>query len=153
VTAIIGLAIAVGVEDRPAAAPQTGPWDANVIIVGHPGFYDGVTTVCTILFSFGGAPNFVNIISEMRDPRDYNKAMILCQSITTTAYLVIGCIVYHFCGQYVASPALSSAGTLMARVLYGIALPGLLAGCVLNCHLPAKNGKPAPYFCRLSSVC
>jgi hypothetical protein len=31
--AILTLAISVGVEDRPAAAPQTGPWDKDLHIV------------------------------------------------------------------------------------------------------------------------
>jgi len=46
--------------------------------------------------------------------------------------------VYYYCGQYVASPALGSAGALMKRICYGIALPGLLTSGLLLTHLPAK---------------
>jgi hypothetical protein len=35
------------------------------------------------------------------------------------------------CGQYVASPALGSAGPLIKKISYGIALPGLIAGPVV----------------------
>lgn len=137
-TAIIGLAIAVSVQDRPSAAPPTGPWDKDIVLFASPSLYGGVVAVSTIIFSFGGTPNFLNVLSEMRDPRDYNKSLAVSQSFTTSAYLIIGCVVYYYCGQYVASPALSSAGTLISRVLWGIAFPGLLASSVLNTHMPAK---------------
>jgi hypothetical protein len=29
----------------------------------------------------------------------------------------------------------------MKKVCYGLAIPGLLVGCILNSHLPAKYGK------------
>ncbi len=32
VGAVLTLAVSVGVEDRPAAAPATGPWDKNLLI-------------------------------------------------------------------------------------------------------------------------
>lgn len=76
--------------------------------------------------------SFFNVVSEMRNPRDFTKSVLVCQLIVTTVYLVIGGVVYHFCGQYVASPALGSAGPLMKRVCYGIAIPGLIAGAVIN---------------------
>lgn len=92
----------------------------------------------------------------MRRPEDYKKSLISCQVIVTTVYLVslvlefasfltctklVGCVVYHFVGIYIASPALGSAGPLMKRVCYGIALCGLLASCILNVHVAAKNGE------------
>lgn len=37
-------------------------------------------------------------------------------------YLAIGVTVYYYSGQYVASPALGSAGVLLKRVAYGVSL-------------------------------
>lgn len=34
------------------------------------------------------APNFFNIVSEMRDPREFTKAMLCCQTVVTSTYLV-----------------------------------------------------------------
>lgn len=70
---------------------------------------------------------FFNVVGEMRKPRDYTKAVVLTQSIVTMVYLIIGIIVYYYCGRYVSSPALGSAGPLLKRVAYGIAIPGLFA--------------------------
>jgi hypothetical protein len=48
---------------------------------------------------------------------------------------VIGIVVYYFCGSYVASPALGSAGVTMKKVCYGLALPGLLATTTITIHV------------------
>ncbi|OWZ44048.1 neutral amino acid transporter [Cryptococcus neoformans var. grubii Br795] len=137
-SSVITLAIAVSVQDRPSAAPATGDWSPDIVLVGNPAFPAAVGALSNIIFSFAGAPNFFNIVAEMKNPRDFNKALISCQTFVTAAYLIIGCVVYHYCGQYIASPALGSAGILMKKVCYGLALPGLVVGCVLNTHLPAK---------------
>ncbi|GAA5874281.1 hypothetical protein JCM8547_007552, partial [Rhodosporidiobolus lusitaniae] len=137
-SSIITLAIAVSLQDRPSAAPQTGPWDPQVVSLAHPDFYNGIMALSTIIFSYAGAPNFMNVLAEMKRHEDYTKSLLLAQAITMTAYIVPGCIVYHYCGIYVASPALSSAGALLAKVCYGIALPGLVAGGVINGHMSAK---------------
>lgn len=74
----------------------------------------------------------------MRDPRDFSKAVLACQGFVTAFYLAIGVVVYLRAGQYVASPALGTAGVLIKRVAYGLAIPGLLAAAVIYTHLPAK---------------
>lgn len=135
---ILTLAVAVGVQDRPSAAPPTGPWETGVVAVGHPTLVEGLSAVASVIFSYAGTPNFFNIASEMKVPQHYYRSMYMCQAVVTLAYLVIGSVVYHFCGQYVSSPALGSAGPLLKKITYGLALPGLIVGCVLNTHLPAK---------------
>ncbi len=46
----------------------------------------------------------------MRQPKNYDKALYACQIVVTATYLTIGIVVYYFCGQYLANPALGSAG-------------------------------------------
>lgn len=60
---------------------------------------------------------------------------MVCQSSVTAFYITIGVVVYYFCGSYVASPALGSAGVLMKKVCYGLALPGLLATTTIVIHV------------------
>lgn len=129
------VAIGVGVQDRPDMAPQEGPWVSDYKIIGHPSFEQAVAAVSTFVFAYGGTPLFFPIVAEMRDPRQYNKSLVLCQTVVTVAYIVVGIVIYYFCGSYVASPALGSAGKLIKQISYGIALPGLLAGAVLNGHV------------------
>lgn len=87
------------------------------------------------MFAYAGTPLFFPIAAEMRDPRQYTKALVLCQSTVTATYIIIGIIVYYYCGSYVASPALGSAGLVIKKIAYGLALPGLLAGATINAHV------------------
>lgn len=48
---------------------------------------------------------------------------------------IIGIIVYAFCGVYVASPALGSAGGTMKKICYGLALPGLFITATIYTHV------------------
>jgi hypothetical protein len=60
---------------------------------------------------------------------------MLCQFGITSTYITVGTVIYYYCGSYVASPALGSAGGVVKRVAYGIALPGLIATTTLVLHV------------------
>ncbi|KAF3006062.1 hypothetical protein E8E13_010942 [Curvularia kusanoi] len=138
-SSILILTIAVGVEDRPADAPQTpGPWKSDYELFGSPTPADAFASISSIIFAYAGTPAFFNIISEMREPKHYTKSMVVCQSVMTAVYIAIGVVVYYFCGSYVSSPALGSAGHVMKKVCYGIALPGLIVSTTLFIHFAAK---------------
>jgi amino acid permease len=132
------LTVAVGVQDRPAEAPQTGVYHSNWKLVGSPTFNEGMGAVNGLVFAYAGTPAFFAIASEMRDVTQYDKSMFTCQGTITAIYLVVGIVVYYYCGSYVASPALGSAGPLLKRITYGLALPALIASTCLVVHLPAK---------------
>ncbi|KAI9695088.1 MAG: hypothetical protein M1820_008950 [Bogoriella megaspora] len=123
-TAILTLTISVGVQDRPAAAPQTGPWQSNFKLFKSPSTAEALASLSSIVFAYAGTPAFFNIVSEMRDPRHYTRALAFGQGTMTAVYITIGCVVYYYRGSYVASPALGSAGKIMKKVCYGLALPG-----------------------------
>ncbi|WVR06190.1 hypothetical protein IAU60_003220 [Kwoniella sp. DSM 27419] len=138
-SAILIITIAVGIQDRPSAAPQVGPWDKNISAFNSEGtFLGGMGAVCTVVFSYSGTPAFFNVVGEMRKPRDYNKSLYWCQSIVTATYLTIGIVVYYYCGQYLANPALGSAGVIIKKVAYAIALPGLFVSVTIYTHVGAK---------------
>jgi hypothetical protein len=62
-------------------------------------------------------------MAELKDPKDFPKALALLQSIDITLYIVAAVVIYYYTGADVASPALGSAGLLISRIAYGIALP------------------------------
>ncbi|KAH8661209.1 putative amino acid transporter [Ilyonectria robusta] len=138
IASILTVTIAVGVQDRPADAPETGVWVSDYKITNNPSFTDAMSAVSALVFAYAGTPAFFSIAAEMRDPRHYSRSLMICQSVVTVTYISIGCVVYYFCGSYVASPALGSAGSTMKRVCYGLALPGLIVTTTLVIHLPGK---------------
>ncbi|KHN94027.1 Amino acid transporter, transmembrane [Metarhizium album ARSEF 1941] len=135
---ILLVTVAVAVQDRPAAAPPQGPWASDFKLVKRPSFAAAVSAVASIVFAYAGTPAFFSIAAEMRDPRHYTRSLLICQAAVTVTYVSIGTVVYYYCGSYVASPALGSAGPLVKRIAYGLALPGLVATTTIVVHLPAK---------------
>ncbi|KAF4962167.1 hypothetical protein FSARC_9741 [Fusarium sarcochroum] len=136
--AIVMVTIAVGIQDRPATAPKDVPFQSDFKVVGNPSFAEAVTAISTFVFAYAGTPAFFSFAAEMREPKHYGRALAVCQVIVTIAYVAIGCVVYYFCGSYVASPALGSAGPLIKKISYGIAIPGIVATAMLTIHLPGK---------------
>ncbi|KAK7958527.1 transmembrane amino acid transporter protein-domain-containing protein [Apiospora saccharicola] len=96
---------------------------------------------CTVwwgLISSAGSSAFLPVISEMRKPRDFKKAVFTCMAIVLSCYLSFAVVVYAWCGKWVANPALGSAGDLLKKISYGVALVGLIASGAINQHVAAK---------------
>ncbi|KAL1586931.1 hypothetical protein WHR41_04030 [Cladosporium halotolerans] len=132
------LTVAAGVQERPAAAPQTGPWESNWKIAANPTFEEAMAAVSSLVLAYAGVPAFFAVASEMADPKLYTRSVLSCQLVATVTYSIIGIVVYYYCGSFVASPALGSAGVLMKKVCYGLVLPGLIVSTLLYIHLTAK---------------
>ena len=87
-TSVIVLVVAVGVQERPSAAPQEGPWARKVVLFGNPTFAQASAAVSGIVLSFAGTSVHYGILAEMRDPRLYTRAMLICQVFVIVFYLV-----------------------------------------------------------------
>lgn len=134
--------IAVGLQDRPSAAPKDTVWVSDYKIVNSDAsFADAIGAISTLVFAYAGTPAFFSIAAEMRAPHHYNRSMILCQSLMTCFYIAIGVVIYYYCGSYVSSPALGSAGPVLKKVSYGFAIPGLLASTLLFIHVRIYRSK------------
>jgi hypothetical protein len=104
--AVLIVVIGVTTRDRPAAAPQTGPYDLGYVAINNPDFAAGMVASSTIFVSSAGTSAFLPVISEMRNPKDYKKALYPCMVLVTASYLAFSLVVYRWCGQWVASPSL-----------------------------------------------
>ncbi|KAH9236716.1 hypothetical protein K456DRAFT_1747986 [Colletotrichum gloeosporioides 23] len=138
ITAVLTVTIAVSFQDQPPNAPKDVHWESDYRLFGNPSFSETVSAVSTLIFAYAGTGAFFPIVSEMRGPHLYPRALALCQTVVTIIFLTVGIVVYYYCGSYVASPALGSAGVTIKKVSYGIAFPGLLVSGVLLAHLSSK---------------
>jgi hypothetical protein len=59
----------------------------------------------------------------MQDPAEFPKSLAMLQIVDTVMYIVTAMVIYCYAGPDVSSPALSSAGPLMKKVAYGLAIP------------------------------
>lgn len=110
--AVLIVVIGVTTQDRPAAAPQEGPYDLGYVNINNPGFAAGMVASCTIFVSSAGTSAFLPVISEMRNPKDYKKPLYVCMALVTASYLAFSLVVYRWCGMWVASPSLGVCSSL-----------------------------------------
>jgi hypothetical protein len=62
-------------------------------------------------------------MAELKDPRDYPKALMLLQSVDICLYILAAIVIYVYGGAGVSSPALGSSSPLVSKIAYGVALP------------------------------
>jgi hypothetical protein len=139
--AVFVFVVAVTQQDRPAAAPATGPyelgWEAVPAIA--PTFAAGMTASANIFLSGSGGSMYLPIMAEMRSPRaGYRRAVYVNGVLVGALYLVFSLVIYRYCGQWLTTPAFGSAGTLFKKIAYGLALPGLVIGNGIYQHVAAK---------------
>ena len=134
--AVFIVVIGVTTRDRPAAAPQEGPYDLGWRAIGEPSFAEGMTASATIFISSAGTSAFLPVIAEMKEPKHYNRAVYTAMSVVQASYLTFALVVYRWCGQYVANPSLGSAGDTLKKVSYGI---GQYSTNLCLCRKPEAN--------------
>ncbi|KAJ6021187.1 hypothetical protein N7540_006691 [Penicillium herquei] len=128
-TAVIITMIAVGVQGHGYTTLQATV-DTNL--------YKAFTAVTNIVFAYCAHVAFFGLLAEMRDPRDFPKALYMLQTFEIVFYSVAAVVIYYYAGQDVTSPALGSAGPVMKKVAYGIAIPTIVGAGVVNGHIGLK---------------
>lgn len=130
--AVFILVVAVGVNSRPAIAPP-GDYELGFYAVGHNiDFLTGLAASTVIFISSSGHSANVSIIAEMRNPKEYKKPIAATMSLLNASYLVFSLVIYRYCGKWIASPSLGSAGDIIKKVTYGIGLPGIAFSTTIN---------------------
>jgi hypothetical protein len=98
------------------------------------GLVGSINGLLSGVLAYAGAQLFVEFLAEMRRPRDFIKAMWGAQFFIYSVYLIYGCYIYHFQGQYSYYPSyqgvsiyawqtvgnmITLIGALIAAGLYG----------------------------------
>ncbi|KAF7591068.1 hypothetical protein BBP40_002029 [Aspergillus hancockii] len=129
-TAVVITMIGVGVER---------PGFGEMHLTRKVNFATGFTAVTNIVFAYCGHPAFFGFIAEMKNPKDFPKSLCMLQGFEIILYTVASAVIYRYAGDNVASPALGSAGPVVRKVAYGVAIPTIvIAGVVLG-HVAIKN--------------
>ncbi|TKA21857.1 hypothetical protein B0A50_08729 [Salinomyces thailandicus] len=96
-------------------------------------------SVSSIILAYNGHIAYPSLITEMRQPRDFPKALALLITTMISLYLVVAVVIYYYAGQTVQSPALGSASPLTAKIAYAIAIPTILVAGVIAALVAAKQ--------------
>lgn len=112
--------------------------DPTVYATTSVSFVSAFGSTMNIIFAFGGHVAFFSFISELKDPRDFPKALYTLQIVNTTLYIIAAVVIYRFAGPNVASPALGSGSHMMRKITYGISLPTIVIAGVIYAHVASK---------------
>ncbi|KAJ5772815.1 hypothetical protein N7457_007711 [Penicillium paradoxum] len=88
-----------------------------------PKVHDACLAIANVIFAYAGHVAFFTLFSELRELKDFPKALALLQMSEMVLYTVAAIVIYAYVGPTVNSPALNSAGTLFRKISYAIATP------------------------------
>ncbi|KAJ5757297.1 uncharacterized protein N7511_005991 [Penicillium nucicola] len=128
-TAVLITMIGVGVQNK-------GGVDLKATI--DTDLFRAFSAVTNIVFAYCAHVAFFGLIAEMEEPKDFPKALVMLQTFEIVFYTVAAIVIYYYVGQDVASPALTSAGPVLKKVAYGIAIPTIIGAGVVNGHIGLK---------------
>ncbi|KAL1859855.1 hypothetical protein Plec18167_006327 [Paecilomyces lecythidis] len=116
---------------------------------GPVSFSDAFIAISNIIFAYSFAMCQFSFMDEMHTPKDFTKSIWTLGITEIIIYTLTGALVYAFVGQDVQSPALLSAGHLLSKVAFGIALPvifisGSINGTVLGRLVHGRIYKNSP---------
>ncbi|KAE8400367.1 transmembrane amino acid transporter protein-domain-containing protein [Aspergillus pseudonomiae] len=115
----------------------------NIYATQQTNIYHGFTAVTNIVFAYCAHVAFFGLIAEMEEPKDFTKALCLLQGFEIVLYVVAATVIYYYVGTGVASPALGSAGPVLKKVAYGVAIPTIIGAGVVNGHVGPQSGRMA----------
>lgn len=95
-------------------------------------FTDAFLAVTNIVFAYSFAMCQFSFLDEMHTPEDYYKSIWALGIVEIAIYTITGATIYVFVGADVKSPALLSAGSLISRVAFGVALPVIFISGAIN---------------------
>lgn len=95
-------------------------------------FADAFIALSNIIFAYSFALCQFSFMDEMHTPTDFPKSIWTLGLAEIFIYTITGALCYAFVGQDVQSPALLSAGSLLSRIAFGVALPVIFISGSIN---------------------
>jgi len=100
VEASYGPTFGPGPVHRYAGTPPSGA------ATGGTGFTASLNGLNQAVYSYGGAMLFVSFLSEMRNPWDFWKGLLIADLFIYVCYMFFGIFVYSYQGQYAYNPVM-----------------------------------------------
>lgn len=94
--------------------------------------------VLTLAYPQAGHIGYYSFMGELKNPRDFPKALYLLQAAEIGIYLLASLVIYRYAGADVASPALGSAPSVVSKIAYGLALPAVCTYPIMS-RFPIVN--------------
>ncbi|KIJ62406.1 hypothetical protein HYDPIDRAFT_94458 [Hydnomerulius pinastri MD-312] len=125
--AILLAIIFAGVQDHPFGyLPGQEPIVTAFPIKGTT-YIAGMSAFLNITYTLVGQITLPSFIAEMKDPKDFPKALWAVTIAEIVVYTVCGALIYHWTGnQYVTAPAVGSLQITYRKIAFSFVIPTIL---------------------------
>lgn len=101
-------------------------------------FVNGLSAFLNIVFTWVGQIMYPTFIAEMRDPREFPKALYAITVAEFILFSVTGIVVYRYTGQYTTAPAVGTLKPVFRKIAFAFVLPTTIIIGVLYASVVAK---------------
>lgn len=129
-----------GIEDHPAGYPKFGEPQVLAIPAKGTTFVAGMSAFMNISYTFIGQITLPSFIAEMKNPRDFPKALWAVTIAEVILFSLVGAIIYAYTGtQYYTAPAFGSlSNDVYKKVSFSFMIPTIIFLGVLYASVSAR---------------
>ncbi|CAK7205898.1 hypothetical protein SEUCBS139899_008678 [Sporothrix eucalyptigena] len=134
-----------GYDPRASYTTSTGTTavGGNPIVTALPvagtTFVAALNAFMNISYTFIGQITLPSFIAEMKDPREFPKALWACTIAEIILFSIVGAVIYAYVGnQYMTAPAFGSLEPLYKKVSFSFMIPTLIFLGVLYASVSAR---------------
>ncbi|KAJ7851964.1 transmembrane amino acid transporter protein-domain-containing protein [Mycena leptocephala] len=126
--AVLLAVIFSGVQSHPAGfTPELGVPIVTSIPVPGTTFVLGMSAFLNISYTLIGQITLPSFIAEMKEPRDFPKALAAVTICEVVVFTLCGAIMYHYVGnQYITAPAFGSLTPTFKKIAFSFAIPTIV---------------------------
>jgi hypothetical protein len=121
-----------GVQGKPSEYPSLGEPQVVAWTPSTTTLVTGMAAFMNMSYTFIGQTTLPSFIAEMRDPRDFPKALWACTIAEIITFSLVGSIIYAYSGgQYITAPAFGVLDDIYKKVSYSFMVPTIIfVGCL-----------------------
>jgi len=137
---VILAAIFSGIEQKPAGYPSLGEPEVYAVPPSSLTFVAGMNAFMNISYTFIGQITLPSFIAEMKNPKDFPKALWTVTICEIIVFSLVGGVVYGYTGtQYMTSPAFGSLeNEVYKKVAFTFMVPTIIFLGVLYASVSAR---------------
>ncbi|KAK7438609.1 hypothetical protein VKT23_017943 [Stygiomarasmius scandens] len=125
--AVLLAIIFAGIEGHPFGYTPGDEPLVTVIPVRGTSFVSGMSAFLNITYTFVGQATIPSFIAEMKNPKDFPKAIWAVTIAEIIVFTVCGAVMYHFIGnQYMTSPGFGSLTPTYKKIAFSFAIPTII---------------------------
>ncbi|KAJ7684567.1 transmembrane amino acid transporter protein-domain-containing protein [Mycena polygramma] len=125
--AVLLAIIFAGIQSEPFGFVDGEPPLVTKFPVAGTTFVTGMSAFLNISYTLIGQITIPSFIAEMKEPRDFPKALWAVTICEIVIFTLCGSIMYHYVGnQYITAPAFGSLQPLYKKIAFSFAIPTIV---------------------------